>query len=89
MFAEGSTTGTILVTGLVLIGAIVALGAGIWVVRRWLFSPVKSSDDDDWSLQHLREMRQEGQITDEEFETLKEKMIAAMGHSSCEEKDAG
>lgn len=58
--------------GFILIVAIVVLGTGVWFVRRRLFRGSSTGGDESlWSLQHLREMKASGQITDEEFETLK------------------
>ena len=62
--------------GLVVIAAIVILGAGVWFVRRRLFN---NRDSDDagavWSLQHLRDLRASGQITEQEFDSLKAGVI--------------
>ena len=68
----------IVVWCLVLMGLVFLLAGGIWAVRRWLMSSSrKDKNDQDWSLQQLRDMRQANQISEEEFETLRAKMIAA------------
>jgi hypothetical protein len=41
---------------------------------------------DDWSLQHLRDLRGSGQITEAEFEALKQRVLAAV-RSPDERKD--
>ncbi|MFQ5501667.1 MAG: SHOCT domain-containing protein [Phycisphaerae bacterium] len=64
-------TGEILFWGLVLILGISVLGLGVWWVRRWLFSTPAEDGVSDWSLQHLREMRDRGEINAQEFESLK------------------
>jgi hypothetical protein len=70
---------SVVVWGLVLIGTVLCLAVGIWVVRRWMFAPAKSGKTDGvWSLQQLRELQDEGQISLAEFESLKAKMILAV-----------
>ncbi|MBN2563125.1 MAG: SHOCT domain-containing protein [Phycisphaerae bacterium] len=78
--------GDVIVLCLVLIGAICALAVLVWAVRRWVFSVSPSGHGESWSLQHLRDMRAQGQITDNEFEALKVKMLEA-SHRSIQRKD--
>ena len=62
--------------GLVVIVAIVFLGAGFWFVRRRLFAHQDAAESGEvWSLQHLRELRASGQITEQEFDSLKAGVI--------------
>jgi hypothetical protein len=63
--------------GLVLLAAILVLVAVTWLVRRRAISASTQSFDGIWSLQQLREMKTEGRITNEEFEALKLKVLAA------------
>lgn len=72
--AAKTTTGDILLWSLVLIGGIVALGGVVWLIRRWAFAGLESSTE-EWSLQHLRDMRADGRLTEEEFQALKAKII--------------
>jgi len=72
--------------GAVLIGAIVVLGTVVWLARRWLLSGPAPSGDTVWSLQHLRELKAQGRITEEEFQSLKAKVIAAAGATSRQTK---
>jgi hypothetical protein len=65
--------------GIVLIAAVIALGVVVWLVRRWALAAPGESEDDIWSLQHLREMKAQGRITAEEFEALKRKAVEASG----------
>lgn len=75
-------TGEILLWGLVLILGICVLGLGIWWVRHWLFSTPARGNASDWSLQHLREMRERGEIDAQEFERLKTGMLSRYGDST-------
>ncbi len=60
---------------LVLLGAIALLAVVTWIVRRWAVTRNQAPDRAVFSLQHLRDMRDEGQITQKEFETLKAKLL--------------
>lgn len=76
MLSAKLSTSDVFVIGLELIGAICLLGVVIWLIRRRLFSTGQSTtNDDQWSLQHLREMKSQGQITENEFEALKAKLL--------------
>ena len=75
VIAAKSTTGDVIFWCLVLIGGILILGIVVKLVRRWSLSTPSSGDDEDWSLQHLRDLRAKGQITEHEFETLKSRML--------------
>jgi hypothetical protein len=71
-------TGDIVILCLLLIGAICVLGVLVWLARRMLL-PSRSGDlSDEWSLQHLRELHAGGHITTQEFEVLKQRVIAAV-----------
>lgn len=69
-------TGDIVFWSLVLMAGIAILGFGVWRLRRWLFSPVGSESGDEWSLQHLRDLRSAGELSEEEFQSLRTKMIS-------------
>ncbi len=73
--ATQSTTGDIIIWSLVLIGGVAVLGGFVWLIRHWAFAAPEQSTD-EWSLQHLRDLKAEGRITDEEFQTLREKVIS-------------
>jgi hypothetical protein len=75
VIASHSATTDVLFWGFVLIGGIALLGGMVWLVRRWAFSAPESGDRQGWSLQHLRDMKADGQLSDEEFETLKARLI--------------
>jgi hypothetical protein len=75
--SAANSSGEVFFWGLVLIGAVCVLGVLVWVVRRWSLSTPASAGDGTWSLQHLREMKAQGQITNGEFESLKTKALEA------------
>lgn len=75
MTTSHSPTTDIIFWGFVLIGGIVLLGGVVWLVRRWALSAPESGDHKAWSLQHLRDMKASGQLSHEEFETLKAQLI--------------
>ena len=62
---------------MVLMGGIGALGFFLWWARRWAISRSEGGNPDGevWSLQQLREMRGRGEISEEEFETLKVEVL--------------
>jgi hypothetical protein len=64
--------------GGVLILAVVVLALAVWYLKRRLFSATIQEDEPNFfSLQHLRKMLAEGQITPEEFERLKVSALEA------------
>jgi hypothetical protein len=71
-------TGDVIRLCLLLIGAICVLGVLIWFIRRRLLADRAAEVDDEWSLQHLRDLHAGGHITAQEFEALKQRVIAAM-----------
>lgn len=75
LFAKAQT-GDVIFWCLVLIAGISILGIGVWILRRWAFSGQAGTATEDWSLQHLRELRKRGELTEEEFERLRRNMIA-------------
>ena len=79
-------TGDVIELCLLLIGGICVLGVLVWWARRMLLPQRGGRWKDDWSLQHLRDLHGSGQITDAEFEALKQRVLAAV-HSPDERKD--
>lgn len=75
LISAGSPQSQAVFWGLILVVAIVVLGTGIWFVRRRLFGASTPDGEETWSLQHLRDLKASGQITGEEFETLKAGML--------------
>jgi uncharacterized membrane protein len=82
VFAEQPNGSEVIFWGLVLIAAICVLGVVVWVVRRWSLATPGKLGEEAWSLQHLREMKAQGQITNEEFESLKERLLRSHRASS-------
>jgi hypothetical protein len=72
-----SGTGSILGSSLLLVVLLLVLFFGMAMLRKW----VKKGDDEapklGFTLGDLRRMRDEGQITEEEFERARTQMIAA------------
>lgn len=77
----GTDTEQIFVWCAILALSVCVLAAGIWWVRRRLFADRAPNGQDVWSLQHLRELKARGQITEEEFERLKARVIDRFGDS--------
>jgi len=92
LIAATSASTDVLLWSSVLIAAIVLLGVAVFVLRRWLFS-TPTSEDAGWSLQHLREMKQRGEITEAEFAALKDKLISSsrrmLGREGAKRDEAG
>lgn len=66
--------GTIILTCLMLGAAFLVLGLGLWYYRRWrdrLNAPVSTS----WTLDDLRKMREQGQLSEQEYQTLRAQLI--------------
>jgi uncharacterized membrane protein len=75
--------------GAILIFAIVVLALAVWFLKRRLFSAVKEGEQlDVMSLQQLRKMLADGQITNEEFERLKVSALEA-AHRTPTGKSSG
>jgi len=67
----------VLIWGGVLILAVVFLFGGLWYYRRWWLRGDEPSGDTAWTLDDLRRLRAEGQITEEEYQALRAAMTAA------------
>ncbi len=63
---------------IMLLGVVVVGGAGIYLVRRMLQGGPSASDQ-SFTLHELRQMREEGQLSDEEFEQAKALIIGRVG----------
>lgn len=69
--------------GAVLIFAIIVLALAVWFLKRRIFSNANRTEQFDvMSLQQLRKLLADGQITKEEFERLKITAIGAAQHPS-------
>lgn len=79
---KSGDTSQVIFWGLVLLVAIVILAVAIWLLRKKLFGAANNETSEMWSLQHLRQMHADGQITDSEFETLKSKYLSGLRGAS-------
>ena len=68
----------VLVWGTVLLVAALVVGMGIRALRRRVFPEKEPPPDQLWTLEDLREMRGRGELSEEEFETLRARVIARM-----------
>ncbi len=83
--SKSSPYGEVMLWGSLLIIAIVILGAGVFMLRRRLTDdPATGPDEDEWSLQTLREMRKSGQISESEFQMLRARFISQFSAGSAE-----
>ena len=76
----------VLLWGAVLLVATVVVGFGIRALRRRVFPEQEPPPDQLWTLEDLREMRDCGRLSEEEFETLRARVIARMAGA---ERDGG
>jgi hypothetical protein len=67
----------------------VALLGGLWLVwtrsRRWLLENDRPASGGAFSLQELRDMRSRGDLSEEEFETLRQQLVG--GYKDMSEED--
>jgi hypothetical protein len=68
----------VLVWGTVLLVVALVVGLGIRALRRRVFPEEEPPPDQLWTLEDLREMRKRGELSEEEFETLRARVIASM-----------
>ena len=62
-----------------LLVAALLVGAGIRALRRRVLPKEEPPPDQAWSLQDLRRLRDSGELSEDEFETLRARLIARMG----------
>jgi len=64
----------------IVLAATAALLIVVWMLRRWWrrTSAESAEEQPAWSLQQLRELRSEGQITDAEYARLAARMSASL-----------
>jgi hypothetical protein len=76
--------------GVLLIAGFLLMGMVAFLLRRKLLSPSAPDVSPTWSLQHLRDLRDKGQITLKEYDTLREKLLAMHGAGrAAKNRDAG
>jgi hypothetical protein len=71
-------TRAVLVWGTVLLVVALVVGLGIRALRRRVFPEKEPPPEQLWTLEDLREMRDRGELSEEEFETLRARVIARM-----------
>jgi hypothetical protein len=64
----------IIVAGLLLILAFCVLGVAIWYYRRWWMGQEETSGI-AWTFDDLRRLRDDGDLTDEEYERMRAALI--------------
>ncbi|MFG0258083.1 MAG: SHOCT domain-containing protein [Phycisphaerales bacterium JB043] len=77
---------SVLVWSVALMAIVVVGGYVIMRVRRGLLQEEGEGSDSTMSLESLRQLRASGQISDEEFESLKRSLLASYGYTA---EDAG
>lgn len=68
-----------LVWTLVLIGAVIAGSVVVWIVRKRVFDESEADGGGGLSLHDLREMRDRGDLSEEEYERAKGAVLGGMG----------
>ena len=64
--------------GLLLLAALVALFMAFMWFRKWFKAEQETTADEPFSLEDLRQMLQDGRLTQDEFTRLKDQMIATL-----------
>ena len=59
---------------LLFMGAVIVLGLAMWYYRFWVKS-WDSSPDPTWTLQELRDLRSAGELSEEEYEALRQSVL--------------
>jgi len=77
----------ILLWGALLLVAVIVLFGGVWYYRRRWLNPEETGPRQPWTLDDLRQMKQAGQITPEEYQALRETLIAAFRGRNAGEAD--
>lgn len=89
MLAPSSSTADLFVWGGVLIVLLVALWLVCIWLRRWYFGTSQDESSPGlWTLADLRRMREQGEITEDEYETLHGQAVAGY-QDKDEPADAG
>lgn len=70
-----------------MLGVVSMFGVAVWVVRRKMFGAGDSSGGAAWTLQQLRDLRADGQITEEEYQSLRSEMLGQ--HAMLTERNDG
>ena len=88
MLAEADHTRSIVVWSLFLIGLIVAGWLTVWQVRRKLQRDDAVSGNTGFTLSDLRQLHKSGQMTDEEFDRAKARVVDAARRAALRDAPA-
>lgn len=84
MLAPSNNTADLFVWGGVLIALLVALWLACLWLRKWYYgSSEDGSSFEVWTLADLQRMREQGDITEDEYETLHKQALAAYQDSDA------
>lgn len=72
----GDRIGQIIFWCLVLLGLLFVLCVGLWYYRRRVLGPVDKLEQ-AWTFQDIRDMRDRGELTEEEYQAIRQTMIGA------------
>lgn len=80
--------GRVIFWSLVLMGVLIALFVVTIKIRRWSNQTTQDTAGQGFTLSSLREMHRQGQISDEEFERAKARIVAGARRSILERPDS-
>ncbi len=81
--------GKLVVGCTILLLAMVSGFVGVFILRRRLRDCTPQASAESFSLQDLRQLHREGQLSDEEFERAKAQMVAHLGPGGRSEGNEG
>ena len=81
----GDKVGQIIFACLALLALVFVLCVGLWYYRRRVLKSA-GTDEPVWTFQDLRDMRDRGEITEEEYQAIRQTMIGAYRGPETEEK---
>ena len=74
---------------LIILGGVVLFVLGFWVKRQFLGGPERTVDEEagGFSLSYLRKMHEAGELSDEEFEKTRERIVSRAQRKIAEEAE--
>jgi hypothetical protein len=82
-----SAWGIIVACGL-LMTAVLVLFLGVWFYRKRILQDDSSSSNAFWTFEDLRNMKDRGELSEEEYQSLRAAMIGAFKGSKAGDRDA-
>lgn len=80
--AAGMTdAASIIIACAILMGLVVVLFVGLWYYRKWAFSPDDATTGAAWTFEDLRQMRDRGDLSEDEYQSLRAAMLGSYGAS--------